>query len=97
MIKTMSIVAVGLSLMAAPLAIAQSATSETSMQPIPNPPNSETPAQNVKESQNYQAMVAENPAFRNDRIKRECGGIEDSDLKQQCINSFPESKPRAQN
>jgi hypothetical protein len=98
MLKTASIFALGVTLMSAPLAFAQApADNITAMQPVPNPPNTESPQQNVKESQSYQSMVAENPGFRNERIKRECGGIEDADLKKQCIDSFPESKGKAQN
>jgi hypothetical protein len=90
MMKTVSMLALGVALITAPAAFAQTvADNVTSMKPVPNPPNTESPAQNVKESQNYQAMVAENPAFRNNRIKQECGGIEDADLKKQCIDSFP--------
>jgi ABC-type transport system substrate-binding protein len=44
--------------------------------------------QNVVDSQRYERLVHTNPAFRQARIRKECGSINEPDLYQQCVASF---------
>jgi hypothetical protein len=48
----------------------------------------ESAAQNVRESQQYQQLVCTNPAFRERRMREECGPITDPQLHQSCLASF---------
>jgi hypothetical protein len=43
---------------------------------------------NVAESYRYEQLVHTNPAFRQARIQKECGAINEPDLYQQCVASF---------
>jgi hypothetical protein len=45
-------------------------------------------AQNVRESQQYEQLVCSNPAFRERRMREECGPISDPQLRQNCMASF---------
>ena len=61
--------------------------------PVPTNPNPhskwrETPAQNVRKSQQYDHLVATNSSFRANRIKKECGPIRDPELRLSCLGSF---------
>jgi hypothetical protein len=47
-----------------------------------------SPRKNVIESEQYDHLVATNPAFRAYRMKKECGPINDPQLHAQCIASF---------
>jgi len=47
---------------------------------------------NVVESDRYEQMVHGNPAFRQARIKKECGSINEPSLYQQCVASFNNSR-----
>lgn len=38
---------------------------------------------------NYELMLQSDAAFRAKRIELECGTIEDAQIRQQCIDSFP--------
>lgn len=38
---------------------------------------------------NYEAMLRDSPAFLAKRIEMECGGIEDPDVRLQCLETFP--------
>lgn len=53
--------------------------------------------QNVIESKQYEQLLRTNPAFRQARMKRECGPITDPQLRQSCLASFEQyagsSKP----
>jgi hypothetical protein len=49
---------------------------------------SESAAQNVRESQQYEQLVCSNPAFRERRMREECGPITDPQLRQSCLASF---------
>ena len=53
--------------------------------------------QNVIESKQYEQLLRTNPAFRQARMKRECGPITDPQLRQSCVASFEQyagsSKP----
>lgn len=49
--------------------------------------------QNVRESERYDRLLETSPAFRQARIRKECGPISDPDLRQQCLNSFAQYEP----
>jgi hypothetical protein len=58
-------------------------------------------AANVRESELYDQLLRTDPKFRAQRMKIECGPINDPQLHQQCIASFgadgpPPSKRRQQ-
>ena len=55
--------------------------------------------QNVRESQQYEALVCSNPSFRAKRIQQECGPITDPQLHESCLASFQcgPSGPKATN
>jgi len=48
----------------------------------------ESAQQNVRESQQYEQLVCSNPAFRERRMREECGPISDPQLHQNCLASF---------
>jgi len=54
----------------------------------------ETPAQNVRKSQQYDYLVATNSSFRAHRMRKECGPIRDAELRANCIGSFGVYEPR---
>jgi len=59
--------------------------------PVANPgdaPEAWSPQQNVIESKQYEQLLRTNPAFRQARMKKECGAITDPQLHQSCIASF---------
>jgi predicted transcriptional regulator len=65
--------------------------------PVPNTPHAkshETPAQNVRKSQQYDYLVSTNPGFRAARMKKECGPIRDPGLRSNFLASFREYEPR---
>jgi hypothetical protein len=65
--------------------------------PVPNNGHAkshETPAQNVRKSQQYDHLVSTNPGFRAVRMKKECGPIRDPELRSTCLASFREYEPR---
>ena len=45
-------------------------------------------AANVSQSEQYEQAVRSNPGFRAQRMKQECGPINDPQLHQQCVASF---------
>jgi hypothetical protein len=47
-----------------------------------------SPQRNVVESNQYERLLRTNPAFRQARIRKECGPITEPSLYQQCIASF---------
>jgi hypothetical protein len=47
-----------------------------------------SPRQNVVNSQRYTRLVETNPAFRANRMRKECGPITDPQLHAQCVASF---------
>ena len=49
---------------------------------------SETPQANVKASEQYQQLTCRNPAFRTNRIAKECGPLEGSQFYDSCVASF---------
>jgi hypothetical protein len=53
----------------------------------------ETPAQNVRKGQQYDYLVSTNAAFRNVRVRKECGPINDPELRTSCLASFGAYEP----
>ena len=53
----------------------------------------ETPAQNVRKSQQYDYLVRTNAAFRGSRVRKECGPIRDPALRANCVGSFNAYEP----
>jgi hypothetical protein len=47
-----------------------------------------SPQRNVVESNQYERLLRTNPAFRQARIRKECGPITEPSLYQQCVASF---------
>lgn len=47
-----------------------------------------SPQQNVIESKRYEHLLRTNPAFRQARMRKECGPISDPQLHQSCVASF---------
>ena len=47
-----------------------------------------SPQRNVAESQQYDRLLKESPAFRQARMRKECGPITDPQLHRQCLDSF---------
>ena len=59
------------------------------------PANANTPSarQNVIHSDHYTRMLETNRAFRQARMRKECGPVTDPELHQQCLASFQEYSP----
>ena len=49
--------------------------------------------QNVIDSKRYEELLRTNPAFRQARMRKECGSITDPQLHQSCIASFDRYGP----
>ena len=47
-----------------------------------------SPQRNVAESQQYDRLLKESPAFRQARMRKECGPITDPQLHRHCLDSF---------
>jgi len=47
-----------------------------------------SPQRNVVESEQYDRLLRGNPAFRQARMRKECGPITDPKLHRQCLDSF---------
>ena len=72
-------------------ASAQGQTVTVKHTPITNPGDVSEPQsarQNVIESKQYEQLLRTNPAFRQTRMKKECGPITDPQLHQSCLASF---------
>jgi hypothetical protein len=54
-----------------------------------------SPEQNVIDSRRYERMVETNRAFREARMRQECGPIADPELHANCIASFGQLQPSA--
>jgi hypothetical protein len=54
----------------------------------PMPTNDPAATANVRESEQYTALLRSNPAFRRKREAIECGPITDPQLRSSCIASF---------
>ena len=50
-----------------------------------------SPRLNIVHSERYSRLVANSPAFRHARMRRECGPITDPGLHQQCLDSFSQN------
>ena len=75
------------------------ATTSVQAAPVPSKPHQhakwhETPAQNVRKSQQYDYLVATNSSFRANRMRKECGPIRDAELRNNCVASFGAYEPR---
>src|SRR5262249_27690227 len=46
-----------------------------------------SPQRNVAESAQYERLLKESPAFRQARMRKECGPITDPELHRQCLDS----------
>jgi hypothetical protein len=49
---------------------------------------SRSPQRNVAESAQHERLLKESPAFRQARMRKECGPITDPQLHRQCLDSF---------
>ena len=59
--------------------------------PIVNPDDSSaswSARQNVTDSKRYERLLETNSAFRQARMRKECGPISDPELRQSCLASF---------
>jgi hypothetical protein len=66
--------------------------------PIVNPGDvsaSLSARQNVIESKQYERLLGTNPAFRQARMRKECGPITDPELRNSCLASFNQAEPYA--
>lgn len=72
------------------LLIAQAGFAQTS-EPVVSPGDKADASANQKQAQSYDAMLKDNGGYKNARIQKECGDIQDAELKQQCVASFPAS------
>ena len=64
--------------------------------PIVNPSDvsaSLSARQNVIESKQYERLLETNPAFRQARMRKECGPITDPELRNSCLASFNQAEP----
>jgi len=64
--------------------------------PIVNPGDvspSWSARQNVIESKQYERLLETSPAFRQARMRKECGPITDPELHASCLASFNQSEP----
>jgi hypothetical protein len=57
------------------------------------PVRAETARQNVLKSQRYDRMLETNRAFRQARMREECGPISDPQLRSDCLASFAQDEP----
>ena len=76
---------------AVPAAHAQSAPQLITNGPQVNPgdnPDRGSAQRNVADSGRYEAALRGNSAFREQRIRKECGPIDDRRLHEQCVASF---------
>ena len=58
-----------------------------------NVPQSAAARRNVIESRQYDREVETNRAFRQARMRKECGPISDPELRQSCLASFQQDEP----
>ena len=69
-------------LAAALLAVGSTAWAQA---PQPREPSAQ---ENVRQSEQYERAVCANAAFREKRIKQECGTIDDPKMHENCVASF---------
>ena len=75
------------------LAATSAQAAPTSSKVYPHHKGHETPAQNVRKSQQYDHLVSTNGAFRSSRVRKECGPIRDPALRASCVGSFNAYEP----
>jgi hypothetical protein len=63
--------------------------------PQGSPPPNWSARRNVIETEHYTRVLAHNRAFREARMRKECGPITDPQLHQNCLASFAEYSPWA--
>lgn len=80
---------------APPPAAGTTGTEATTNGPQGAPPPNWSAQQNVRESEHYTWLLQHNRAFREARIRKECGPITDPQLHQQCLASFAQYSPWA--
>ena len=73
---------------AAVLAVLALLATGTAEAQAPLPQNNPAAEANVRQSQQYTALLRSNPAFRRKREQIECGPITDPQLHASCIASF---------
>lgn len=73
--------------LAIPAAQAQTRVMTNGPQPTPGD-SSASAARNNAESAHYDRLLERSPAFRQARMRKECGPITDPQLHQSCIASF---------
>jgi hypothetical protein len=95
-VTTLAFATACLSAVAAMPGHAQTAMTEViSNGPQSSPPPNWSPAQNVRESERYDRLLETSRAFREARMRKECGPITDPQLHQQCLASFGQDEPYA--
>ena len=57
------------------------------------PVRADTARQNVIQSERYDRLLETNRAFRQARMRKECGPITDPQLHQRCLASFSQEEP----
>jgi hypothetical protein len=80
----------------APAAEAARRTVVVKHPPIVNPGDvsaSWSPRQNGIDSKQYERLLATNSAFRQARMRKECGPITDPQLHASCLASFDQAEP----
>ena len=80
-----------------PTLVGLAALTATSLQAAPTPTKAypharwhESPAQNVRKSQQYDYLLATNRSFRAYRMRKECGPIRDPELRANCLGPLGE-------
>jgi hypothetical protein len=58
-----------------------------------SPAPHETAQQNVRQSHEYEQMLHTNRGFRDQRMQKECGSINDATLHADCVASFNRDNP----
>jgi hypothetical protein len=79
----------------APSAAGTSDTEVVTTGPQGSPPPNWSARRNVIESEHYTRLLEHNRAFREARMRKECGPITDPQLHQNCLASFAEYSPWA--
>jgi hypothetical protein len=80
-----------MAMVSASLAATQRHTVTVKHAPVVNPGDvsgSWSSQQNVIESKQYEHQLRTNPAFRQARMRKECGPITDPQLRESCLASF---------
>jgi hypothetical protein len=73
---------------------AQMQSQDQQEMPTRAPPH-ETAQQNVRQSHEYEQMLHANRGFREQRMQKECGSINDAKLHADCVASFNRDNPES--